>query len=66
MTLADRNILLGVTGGVAAFKAPQLVRHWRSEAANVQVVLTPGAEKFVTPTTMQAVSGRPGAHQPLG
>ena len=51
--------MLGVTGGVAAFKAPQLVRHWRSEAANVQVVLTPGAEKFVTPTTMQAVSGRP-------
>lgn len=59
MTLADRNILLGVTGGVAAFKAPLLVRHWRSEAANVQVVLTPGAEKFITTTTMQAVSGRP-------
>ena len=59
MTLGNRNILLGVTGGVAAFKVPLLVRHWRFEAANVQVVLTPGAERFVTRTTMQAVSGRP-------
>ena len=52
------RILLGVTGGVAAYKSPELVRRLREKGARVQVVLTPGAAKFVSPLTFQAVSGR--------
>jgi phosphopantothenoylcysteine decarboxylase / phosphopantothenate---cysteine ligase len=53
------RILLGVTGGVAAYKSPDLVRRLIERGAEVQVVMTPGAQKFVTPMTFQAVSGRP-------
>ncbi len=59
MNLAGKNILLGVTGGIAAFKAPTLVRLLRQAGAQVQVVLTASAREFVTATTLQAVSGRP-------
>ena len=59
MTLAQKNILLGVTGGVAAYKSAILVRHLRNETANVQVVFTPSAHAFMTATTMQALSGHP-------
>lgn len=59
MELSGKNILLGVTGGIAAYKAPMLVRLLRKAGAEVQVVLTRGAREFVTPTTLQAVSGRP-------
>ena len=59
MTLAGKNILLGVTGGIAAYKAPMLVRHLRNEGANVQVVMSRSAHEFVAPVTMQALSGRP-------
>ena len=52
------RILLGVTGGVAAYKSPELVRRLREKGAQVQVVMTPGACKFVSPLTFQAVSGR--------
>ena len=52
------RILLGVTGGVAAYKSPELVRRLREKGAQVQVVLTPGAGQFVSPLTFQAVSGR--------
>lgn len=52
------RILLGVTGGVAAYKSPELVRRLRERGAQVQVVLTPGAARFVSPLTFQAVSGR--------
>ena len=52
------RILLGVTGGVAAYKSPELVRRLRDRGAQVQVVMTPGACKFVSPLTFQAVSGR--------
>ena len=52
------RILLGVTGGVAAYKSPELVRRLREKGAQVQVVMTPGAGKFVSPLTFQAVSGR--------
>ncbi len=52
------RILLGVTGGVAAYKSPELVRRLRDQGARVQVVMTPGARKFVSPLTFQAVSGR--------
>jgi len=54
-----RRILLGVSGGIAAYKAPEIVRRLREQHADVQVVLTRAAQQFVTLTTLQAVSGRP-------
>ena len=56
--MQGKHILLGVTGGIAAYKAPDLVRRLRERGAEVQVVMTQGAREFVTPTTFQAVSGR--------
>jgi phosphopantothenoylcysteine decarboxylase/phosphopantothenate--cysteine ligase len=56
--LADRKVLLGVTGGIAAYKSVELVRLLRKSGAEVQVVMTGGASQFVTPMTLQAVSGR--------
>ncbi len=53
------NILVGVTGGIAAYKAAELVRRLVDRGATVQVVMTAGAREFITPLTMQAVSGRP-------
>ena len=53
------NIVLGITGGIAAYKAPDLVRRLKERGADVQVVITASAEEFVTDTTLQAVSGRP-------
>jgi phosphopantothenoylcysteine decarboxylase / phosphopantothenate---cysteine ligase len=53
------RVLLGVTGGIAAYKSPDLVRRLMELGAEVQVVMTPAAQKFVTPMTFQAVSGRP-------
>jgi len=52
------RILLGVTGGIAAYKSPDLVRRLREQGAEVQVVMTPSAEKMISPTVFQAVSGR--------
>ncbi|MEM7765584.1 MAG: bifunctional phosphopantothenoylcysteine decarboxylase/phosphopantothenate--cysteine ligase CoaBC [Pseudomonadota bacterium] len=52
------NILLGVTGGIACYKSPDIVRRLMEYGANVQVVMTAGAQAFVTPLTFQAVSGR--------
>ncbi|MBA3562670.1 MAG: bifunctional phosphopantothenoylcysteine decarboxylase/phosphopantothenate--cysteine ligase CoaBC [Gammaproteobacteria bacterium] len=53
------RILLGITGGIAAYKSPDLVRRLRDRGAEVQVVMTGAAERFVTRQTFQAVSGRP-------
>jgi phosphopantothenoylcysteine decarboxylase/phosphopantothenate--cysteine ligase len=53
------RILLGVTGGIAAYKSPELVRRLIERGAEVQVVMTDAAQKFITPTSFQAVSGRP-------
>lgn len=58
-TLAGKKVLLGVTGGIAAYKAPDLVRRLREQGAELRVVLTPAAARFVTPLTFQAVSGHP-------
>ncbi|MFK8052635.1 MAG: bifunctional phosphopantothenoylcysteine decarboxylase/phosphopantothenate--cysteine ligase CoaBC [Woeseiaceae bacterium] len=52
------KILLGVTGGIAVYKSPDLVRRLIDQDATVQVVMTAGAQQFVTPLTFQAVSGR--------
>jgi phosphopantothenoylcysteine decarboxylase / phosphopantothenate---cysteine ligase len=57
--LAGRRILLGVTGGIAAYKSADLVRRLKEIGADVQVVMTQGAQQFVTPRTFAAVSGRP-------
>jgi phosphopantothenoylcysteine decarboxylase / phosphopantothenate---cysteine ligase len=57
--MQGKRILLGVTGGIAAYKSPDLVRRLRERGAEVQVAMTAAALKFVTPTTFQAVSGRP-------
>jgi phosphopantothenoylcysteine decarboxylase/phosphopantothenate--cysteine ligase len=54
-----KRVLLGVTGGIAAYKSADLVRRLRERGADVQVVMTAGARQFVTPLTFQAVSGRP-------
>jgi phosphopantothenoylcysteine decarboxylase/phosphopantothenate--cysteine ligase len=54
-----RRILLGVTGGIAAYKSPELVRRLIERGAEVQVVMTSAAQRFVSPMTFQAVSGRP-------
>jgi len=52
------RIILGITGGIAAYKSADLVRRLRADGAEVQVVMTPSAEKMVSPTVFQAVSGR--------
>jgi len=57
--LGGTRILLGVSGGIAAYKAAELVRRLRERGAVVQVVMTEGAKRFVTPLTFQALSGRP-------
>jgi phosphopantothenoylcysteine decarboxylase/phosphopantothenate--cysteine ligase len=58
MTLNGRKILLGMTGGIAAYKSAELVRLLRREGADVRVVMTEAAARFVTPVTMQALSGQ--------
>ena len=57
--LAHKRILLGVTGGIAAYKSVDLTRRLREAGAETQVAMTPAATAFVTPLTFQAVSGRP-------
>ena len=56
--LAARRVLLIVSGGIAAYKAPDVVRRLRDAGAEVQVVMTPAAGAFITPLSLQAVSGR--------
>ncbi len=53
------NIILGVAGGIAAYKSPEIVRRLKDAGHEVRVVMTAGAEAFVTPLTFQAVSGEP-------
>jgi phosphopantothenoylcysteine decarboxylase/phosphopantothenate--cysteine ligase len=57
--LSGKNILLGVTGGIAAYKSAELVRRLREQGAAVRVVMTAGAAEFITPLTLQALSGHP-------
>lgn len=58
-TLHNKNILLGISGGIATYKTPDLVRRLKEVGANVRVVLTRGGEAFVTPLSLQAVSANP-------
>ena len=57
--LDGKKVVLGVSGGIAAYKSPDLVRRLRERGAEVQVVITPGAAHFVGSLSFQAVSGRP-------
>ncbi len=59
MELKGKHVVLGVTGGIAAYKAAELVRLLVKQGAEVQVAMTEGASHFVTATTFQALSGRP-------
>jgi phosphopantothenoylcysteine decarboxylase/phosphopantothenate--cysteine ligase len=59
MELQGKRVVLGVTGGIAAYKAAELVRLLGKQGAEVQVAMTDGAQHFVTTTTFQALSGRP-------
>lgn len=56
-SLQNKRLLLGITGGIAAYKSPDLVRRLRDAGADVKVVMTRGACEFITPLTLQAVSG---------
>ncbi|MCD6664471.1 MAG: bifunctional phosphopantothenoylcysteine decarboxylase/phosphopantothenate--cysteine ligase CoaBC [Hydrogenophaga sp.] len=57
--LAGKHIVLGLSGGIACYKAAELCRAFVKEGASVQVVMTEAATQFITPVTMQALSGRP-------
>lgn len=57
--LSGKKIVLGISGGIAAYKCPELVRRLRERGAEVRVVMTPAAKAFITPLTLQAVSGHP-------
>ncbi|HWP65591.1 MAG TPA: bifunctional phosphopantothenoylcysteine decarboxylase/phosphopantothenate--cysteine ligase CoaBC [Candidatus Limnocylindria bacterium] len=59
MALAGRNIVVAVSGGIAAYKACELVRLLVQEGAAVQVIMTANAQQFVAPLTLQTLSGRP-------
>ncbi len=58
-SLVNKRILLGITGGVAAYKSAELTRRLRDQGATVRVVMTPAATEFITPLTLQALSGNP-------
>lgn len=59
LPLANHNILLGISGGIAAYKTPDLVRKLKAQGANVRVVVTESAKSFVSSLALQAVSGFP-------
>ncbi len=59
MKLVGKNIVLGLSGGIACYKAAELVRGLVKAGARVQVVMTDAASHFITPVTMQALSGKP-------
>ena len=58
MTIQGKKIVLGITGGIAAYKTPELVRQLTAVGAEVSVVMSRAADRFVTATSLQAVSGR--------
>lgn len=63
-SLTNKRILLGLTGGIAAYKSAELTRQLKTAGAEVRIVLTPAAAEFITPLTLQALSGNP-VHQHL-
>ena len=59
MRLEGKNIILGITGSIAAYKAATLLRGLIKEGAEVQVVITPAGKEFITPVTLSALSQKP-------
>src|SRR5210317_514447 len=59
MRLKGKNIILGITGSIAAYKAAMLLRLFIKEGAEVQVVITQAGKEFITPVTLSALSGKP-------
>lgn len=57
--LSGKNVLLGISGGIAAYKTATLVRSFIKAGANVQVVMTPASKDFVTPLTLSTLSKNP-------
>ena len=58
-SLANKRVLLGVTGGIAAYKSAEIIRRLQDLGSSVRVVMTPAATDFITPLTLQALSGNP-------
>ena len=63
MKLKNKNIVLGVTGSIAAYKSAELIRLLRKEGATVRVILTKGGAEFITSLTLQTLSGNPVRHK---
>ena len=59
INLNNRRILLGITGGIAAYKAAELTRRFQDQGADVRIIMTRSATEFITPLTMQALSKHP-------
>lgn len=55
----NKHIVIGITGGIAAYKSAELVRQYIKAGAEVRVVMTESAQQFITPLTLQALSGNP-------
>lgn len=64
LSLSNKRVLLGVTGSIAAYKSAELIRRLQDAGAEVRVILTAAATQFITPLTLQALSGKP-VHQDL-
>lgn len=64
-SLAGKQIVVAVSGSIAAYKSADLIRRLRDEGAEIRVVMTPGAAEFITPLTLQTLSGHPVAMQLL-
>lgn len=64
-TLVNKRIIVGITGGIAAYKSAELVRELMRAGAEVRVVMTDAAKEFITPLTLQALSGKPVHHSLL-
>ncbi|WMC10347.1 bifunctional phosphopantothenoylcysteine decarboxylase/phosphopantothenate--cysteine ligase CoaBC [Oceanimonas pelagia] len=62
MSVAGKRIVIGITGGIAAYKVPELVRRLKERGAEVRIIMTASAQEFITPLTLQAVSGEPVSH----
>lgn len=65
MKLQGKKVLLGITGGIAAYKSAELCRNLKKAGVEVRVVMTKGAQAFITPLTLQALSGNPVHHDLL-
>ena len=57
MFFSKKNVLIGVTGGIAAYKSAEIIRLFKKDGADVRVVMTESAKEFITPLTLQAISG---------